>query len=265
MSGNGVPDGDMPVFSWSPHGGVPPVGDPAFDALLAGDPLPEGAAGGLRPAAEMIAALSEPPATSELAAEASALAVFRTAGRGPAGRAGSRHRRHRWLTALPSVRLGAAAAAAAVALGGATAAAYAGALPAPVQKLAHDTVGAPPAHPAYPAHRVTAVTQSHPGGTGPTPHGLCTAYARLKAQGSASQKAVAFRRLATAAGGPASVTAYCATVTRPGTTPPGKAASHPASHPASHSAGNPGRPAGKPASHPPGKPSHPGGKPAGTP
>jgi hypothetical protein len=244
----------MPVFSWSPRSGVPPVGDPAFDALLAGDRLPEGAAGGLRPAAEVIAALSEPPVTRELAAEASAIAVFRTAGRRRSGPAGSRHGRHRLLTALLSVRLGAAAAAAALTLGGATAAAYAGALPAPVQKLAHDALGAPPARPARPAR---PVAQPLPGGTGPTAHGLCTAYARLKAQGSASQKAVAFRRLAAAAGGPASVTAYCAAVTRPGTTPPGKAASHSASHP--------GRPAGKPASHPSGKPSHPGGKPAGTP
>jgi hypothetical protein len=259
----------MPVFSSPGHGGVPLVGDPAFDALLAGDPLPDGAAGGLRPAAEVIAALGEPPAPRELAAEASAIAVFRSAGRRPAGPAGSGHRRHRLLTAPLSVRLGAAAAVAAVALGGATGAAYAGALPAPVQKLAHDTLGAPPAPPAHPGHPVTAVTRPRPGGTDLTPHGLCTAYARLKAQGGASQTAVAFRRLAAAAGGPARVTAYCAAVTRPGKTPPGQAASHPgrpAGKPAGHPSGKPSHPGnpGKP-SHPGGKPSNPGGKPADTP
>jgi hypothetical protein len=270
VSGSGVSDGDMSVFS-SRHGGVPLVGDPAFDALLAGDPLADGAADGLRPAAEVIAALGEPPAPRELAAEASAIAVFRSAGRRPAGLAGSGHRRPRLLSALLSVRLGAAAAVAAVALGGATAAAYAGALPAPVQKLAHDTLGAPPAHrvpPAHPARPARPVTQPSPGGTESAPQRLCTAYARLKAQGSASQQAAALRILAAAAGGPRSVTSYCAAVTRRGTTPPGQAASHPAGpvgKPTSHPSGQPGHPGGKPTSHPSGQPSHLGGKPPGTP
>ena len=54
-----------------------------------------------------------------------------------------------------SAKLAAAAAAAAVTLGGAAAAAYAGKLPAPVQKIAHDTIGAPKTPGAPAAHPET--------------------------------------------------------------------------------------------------------------
>ena len=56
------------------------------------------------------------------------------------------------LASLLSAKLAAAAAAAAITLGSAAAAAYAGKLPAPVQKLAHDTIGAPKTPGAHPAH-----------------------------------------------------------------------------------------------------------------
>jgi len=72
----------MPVFSWSPPGDVPAVGDPAFGGLLEGNLLPQDAAGGLRTAAEVIAGLTGAPAISELAGEARALAVFRDAAGG---------------------------------------------------------------------------------------------------------------------------------------------------------------------------------------
>src|SRR5260221_6807253 len=148
----------MPIFPWSAPGDAPPVGDPAFDALLAGNLPPDNAADGLRPVAQVIAALSAPPVASELAAEASVLAVFR----GVVGRSAeptrSRRRRHPLVTSLLSAKLAAAAAAAAVTVGGVAAAAYAGALPAPMQKLAHDTLGAPSARPsAQPAHSATPV------------------------------------------------------------------------------------------------------------
>jgi hypothetical protein len=64
MTGGGVPDDDMPIFPWSSRGEVPPVGDPAFDALLAGNLLPEDTAEGLRPVAEAIAALNAAPVAS---------------------------------------------------------------------------------------------------------------------------------------------------------------------------------------------------------
>jgi hypothetical protein len=273
VTGSGVPNGDMPIFSWSARGDVPPVGDPAFDALLAGNLPPEDTAGGLRPVAETIAALNAPPVSSELAAEASALTAFRAAGRS-GGPTRSRLRRHPLLTSLLSAKLAAAAAAAAaVALGGAAAAAYSGALPAPAQKFAHDILGAPSAHPtAQPTPQATPVG---PDATGPAAYGLCTAYAHLKAHGSAAQQAVAFRNLATAAGGAAKVTAYCAKVAHPGTTPSAEPTTHPAGKPstlpsrvpASQPAGNPStHPAGKPSTLPPLVPaSQPAGQPTATP
>ncbi len=160
------------------------------------------------------------------------------------------------LTSLLSVKL---AAAAAVAVGATATAAYAGALPASMQNLAHDTIGAPPAHSgASPASSATPVG---PDASGHAAYGLCTAYAHLKANGSASQKAVAFRNLATAAGGAANVTAYCAGVAHPGATPSGKPASHPTGKPATVPSQAPAsHPTSKPASHPTGKPSsHPTG------
>jgi hypothetical protein len=141
------------------------------------------------------------------------------------------------------------AAAAVVALGGVTAAAYAGVLPAPAQKLAHGTIGAPAARPT------PSATPVGPGATGHAAYGLCTAYSHMKAHGSAGQKAVAFRNLAAAAGGPANVVAYCAGVTHPGTTPHGTSASHPAGRPTRlPSQAHASHPAGPPATHPTGKP-----------
>jgi len=266
VTGGGASDGDMPIFPWSAPGDVPPVGDPAFDALLAGELPPEAAATGLRPVAAAIAALTGAPSASELAAEAAALAVFRSEVGRSSEPVRSRRRRYPVLTSLLSAKLAAIAVAATVTFGGAAAAAFAGALPAPVQKFAHDTLGAPPAHPAHPA------TPSGPKGSGPAAHGLCTAYSHVKAHGSARQKAVAFRSLAAAAGGTANVTAYCAAVAHPGTSPTAKPAGQPTSHP-SHPVGqptsHPSRPAGQPTSHPShpaGKAtSHPTGKPTSTP
>lgn len=259
----------MPIFRWPARGGVPPVGDPAFDALLAGNVLPEDAAEGLRPVAEAIAALNGPPMSSELAAQASALAVYRGAAGRSAEPAPSRRRRHPVLASLLSAKLAAAAAAAAVSLSGVTAAAYAGALPAPMQKLAHDAFGAPPAHRA--AHPAPSATPVGPAATGHPAYGLCTAYAHLKADGSAAQKAVAFRNLAAAAGGAANVTAYCAGVAHPGPSPSSEPASHttgkPTSLPSHTPAGHPtGHPTGKPTTHPSGQPTgHATGRPTGTP
>jgi hypothetical protein len=261
VTGGGAWDVDMPIFPWSAPGDVPPIGDAAFDALLAGELPPEAAAPGLHPVAEMIAALNGTPLTSELASGATALAVFR----GEVGRSREpvrpRRRRHPVLATLLSAKLAAAAGAAAVTFAGATAAAYAGVLPAPVQKFAHDTIGTPPAHPA--AHPSHSATRTGPRAGGQAAYGLCTAYSHAQARGSAMQKAVAFRNLAAAAGGAVNVTAYCARVAHPGTTPAGHPAGKPASHPGGKSASHP---AGKPASHPGGKSaSHPAGKPASTP
>lgn len=242
----------MPVFLWSARGGVPPAGDSAYDALLEGKPLPEAAAEALRPVAEAIDALNRAPETTELAGEATALAVFRGRVGMSAERSRSRRRRHPLIRALLSAKLAAAVAAGAVTLGGVAAAAYAGALPTSMQNLAHDTFGAPSAHQsAQPTHSATPVG---PSATGHAAFGLCTAYAHLSAHGTAAQKAVAFRNLVTAAGGAANVTTFCAAVAHPGTTPSGMPASHPTGQP-----GTPpstAHPTGKPTAHPSGKPSN---------
>jgi len=251
----------MPNIPWPARGDVPPVGDPAYDALLDGT-LPPEDAGGVRPVAEVLAALNSAPAASELAAEASALAVFRGGIGRPAAPARPHRRRRPVLTSLLSAKFGATAAAAAVTLSGAAVAAYAGVLPASMQRLAHDTIGAPSAPPgAHPAHPAIPVGPKAPGSAA---YGLCTAYAHLKAHGSAEQKAVAFRNLAAAAGGAANVTAYCAGVPHPAATPSGKQPTHPAGKPATHPSHGPAtHPAGKPATHPShGPATHPAGKPA---
>jgi hypothetical protein len=260
MTGRGVSDGDMPIFPWSARGGVPPVGDPAFDALLTGNLWPDDAAEALRPVAETITALKAAPTASELAAEGRTLAVYRAAVGRSAEPVRTRRRRRR-LTSLLSARLAAAAAAGAVAVGGATAAAYAGALPAPVPKFAPATIGAPA------AHHAAAATPVGPRASGKAGYGLCTAYAHLKADGTARQKAVAFRNLATAAGGAAKVTAYCAAVAHPGADASGESAGHSTGRPAGHPAGKPtDHRVGRPADHPTGKPAdHPAGKPTSTP
>ena len=233
MSGGGVSDDDMPIFLWSSRGDVPPVGDPAFDALLTGNLPPEDTAEGLRPVAEAIVALNAVPVTSELAAEASALTVFRAAG-GSGASVRPRRRRHPLLTSLLGAKL--AGATVAVTLSGAAAAAYTGALPAPAQRLAHAALGAPAAHPtAYPTAQPTrSASPAGPDPTGSAAYGLCTAYAHLKAHGSAAEKAVAFRNLATAAGGAANVTAFCAKTAHPGNAP--------SARPSAHRTGKPGPP-----------------------
>ena len=132
---------------------------------------------------------------------------------------------------LLSAKLAAASLAAAVTLGGAAAAAYAGKLPAPVQKFAHDTIGAPRtpgAQPAPPATPQPAVLPGH------SAYGLCTAYAHHKPHGSAARKTTAFRQLAAAAGGAAHIRAYCATVAHPGNPSPGAKSGHTTGKPSTH-------------------------------
>ena len=162
------------------------------------------------------------------------------------------------LTLLLTAKAAAAAAAAAVALGGVAAAAYTSTLPAPAQQFAHSVIGAPPPQPSHrpgtPQATPARTDAVGPDATGPAGFGLCTAYAHAKAHGTASQKAVAFRDLAAAAGGAAKIAAYCAAVPHPGSSQPGQPASAPA------------HPAGRPAPHPTGKPSsHPAPHPAGRP
>jgi hypothetical protein len=267
MSGWDVSDADMPNIPGSPRADVPELPDGALDALLTGDLVTDEACAGLQPAAALLAALNAAPQGSELAGHARVLAEFRRRGGMPVHARRSARRRPRLLTSL-TAKAAAAAAVAATALGGVAAAAYTGTLPAPAQQFAHGMIGAPSPQPSHrpgtpqPSHRpgTAQATPARtdtvgPEATGPAAFGLCTAYAHAKAHGTASQKAVAFRNLAAAAGGAAKIAAYCTAVPHPGNSQPGQPASaptHPAGHPASH-------PTGKPSSHPaphlPGRPS----------
>jgi hypothetical protein len=147
----------------------------------------------------------------------------------------SRPRRPALLRTLLSVKV--AGAVAAAVLGGSVAAAYAGVLPAALQKIAHNSIAAPPASAKPSPHQTPSAKpgthQTHRAGTpvgsdpaGPAAHGLCTAYSHAEAHGSAAQQAVAFRNLAAAAGGGGKVAAYCASAPRPGAGAHGKPASH---------------------------------------
>lgn len=110
-------------------------------ALLAGerDVAPE-----LQPVADVLAALSAEPGLGELAGEARAVAEFRRRARVPARR-GHARRRTAGLSPRLSVKAAAGAAAATLVLGGAATAAFANMLPAPIQRFAHDFIGAPDA------------------------------------------------------------------------------------------------------------------------
>ncbi|MBO0816137.1 MAG: hypothetical protein J2P30_13475 [Actinobacteria bacterium] len=156
MTGAGVPNGDMPNIPQSPLQGGSAVTDADLAALLAGK---RDVAPWLRPVADVLAALSTEPSPAELTGEARALAQFRRragvlvplegARRGTAG-----------LSSRLSTKIAAGATAAAVVLGGAATAAFAGVLPAPIQRFAHDAIGAPyaPSAPRHgPAHGNPAV------------------------------------------------------------------------------------------------------------
>jgi hypothetical protein len=162
------------------------------------------------------------------------------------------------LSPLLSARAAAAAAVAALGIGGFATAAFAGALPAPVQQFAHHTIGAPAAHDAA-ARTHDSSTPVGPNATGHPAYGLCTAWAHAKKNGTTKQRAVAFRNLAAAAGGAGNVAAYCGTVPHPGASH-----THPAGKPSTHP--TPPHPTGPPSSHPTGPPtSHPTGEPSSHP
>ena len=246
----------MSSYPRSPRRGIPPIGDAAVEALLAGSLPPADAEAELRPLAEAIAALRVAPGVHELAGEPAARAVYRRRFGRPARPARANRSRKRVLGSVLTAKV---AVAATVAAGALTSAAFAGVLPAPVQNLAHRTLDAPAPHMTAPARQPAA-----PGSAASDADGLCHAWAHAKADGRPGEKAVALRNLAAAAGGAAQVTAYCAAAAHPGTQPPGQQVGHPQGKPSAASPPNPaGHPTGKPASHPshpghPGHPSHPG-------
>lgn len=246
MKDPGVPHDDMLSFLWRSRMDIPQVGDGALDALLARDPGLDETAVTLRPVAEMLAALRAAPSGGEMAGLDQALAEFRRVGGVPDGPHRSRPRRPAWPRILLSAKL--AGAVAAAVLGSSIAAAYAGVLPAALQKFAHYSIAAPAARPSpspSPGATRRAGVPVGPDPAGPAAHGLCSAYSRAEAHGSPTQQAVAFRKLVAAAGGAGKVAAYCATVPSPlasRSTPSAESTSRAT-----------GRPTARPVHTPPGK------------
>lgn len=244
------PDSDPPIDGWT------------LEQLLAGDGPANGFAAGAEVAglAAFVSAARGPAAPAELTGETAIVAAFKDSVHADiSGPARSRLRRSAMLSTFLGSKLAVAAAASGLSLTGVSAAAYANALPAPVQSFAHHTIGAPAPHTDKPA-----TTPVGPDATGKAAYGLCTAYAAEQAHGKAGTHSIAFRNLATAAGGADKITAYCANVPQPGSSPSehptGAPSSHPTSAPDSHPTGAPdSHPTGAPDSHPTGAPaSHPG-------
>jgi hypothetical protein len=245
MTDHGVSDRDMPTFPWSTQAEAR-----AFDALMSGNCRPEDAPIGLRPVAEVLVALQAPADRREVAGWGEALTVYREMAGRPGTPSRPRSRRPRSTASLLSARVAAAAGAAAIAVfGGGVAAAYTGSLPTALQKFAHVAFAAPSVHQstAGSAPRSTGVG---PSASGSAAYGLCHAYQHA----NASQRAVAFRNLVSAAGGAGQVAAYCASVPHPGpSSPPGRRVGQTGSPSATNHGRRPTAPPGKPTA-PPGKP-----------
>jgi hypothetical protein len=208
MTDPGVPHDDMLSFLWRSRMDIPQIGDEALDALLAQDRGPGETAAPLRPVADVLAALREAPSHGELTGLDPVLAEFRGVGGMPDGFHRSRRRRPALLRTLLSVKV-------------------AGAVPAAVQKIAHNSIAAPAASAKPSPHQThSAGAPVGPDPAGRAAHGLCAAYSHTEAQGSAAQQAAAFRKLAATAGGGGKVAAYCASAPRPGAGAHGKSASH---------------------------------------
>jgi hypothetical protein len=151
---------EMPGFFPGRPGGE--HDEPLLDMLLERSPIPPGAPPEMHDLARLLAAAAGPAESGDLAGEDAARAAFRRL-RSPAGvsHAAPRSARHR-LTARPARgRLPLAAALAVVAAGlGSATAAYAGALPSPIQHIAHEYIGAPP--PQYDTSRQVPVISNSP-------------------------------------------------------------------------------------------------------
>ncbi|MFC8504153.1 sigma factor-like helix-turn-helix DNA-binding protein [Pedococcus sp. NPDC057267] len=183
---------------------------------------PDGPAGPSTHGSRVIATVAVPSAAETL----------RPGSRSATGRSARRSGRPRvagGVTGVVGRSRGAAVAVAALSasvmsLGGLTAAAYVGALPAPVQQAMHDAIGAPA--PTTGASGPSAHGGStSPAGTSPGPStgpsdpataGLCRAWSTDQAAGTPRDRSTAFRALASRAGGAEHVQEYCAAVaTRP--------------------------------------------------
>lgn len=191
----------------TPHPDDSPLDAWTLEGLLDGDEL--AADHRASPLAGLIEIVRAPGDPVELRDEAAMLAMFResVAVEEP-GLVGAATPRTSMLTLITRSKLVVAATAGALTLGAASAAAYTGVLPDSMQSVAHELINAPAPHGVG------------PDATGPAAKGLCTAFLAHEESGATvSTKSVAFRNLATAAGGEENVATYCATVLTPTASP----------------------------------------------
>jgi hypothetical protein len=203
--------GDMPNSPWNTPSWSSEPDD--LDGLLYAADRGTPPSADLRPAADVVAALTAPPSPGELRGLDAALVAFRAEhGMSPT------YPRHRYRARRMRARFVVAGSAFAVAFGGATAAAFTGVLPPPAQKVAHALVGAPPVS-APPSRSAGSGQSTHaaPGGVitsgQPRVAGLCTAYRAASKHGHTRfLHSTSFQRLAAAAGGVNRIDAFCAAV-----------------------------------------------------
>ncbi len=170
MSAPDASHGEMPGFHFPGRPG--PEADDLLGMILDGQSLPPDVPEDLHALAATLADLAGPAGPGELAGEAAVRsALARRAS--PAGVSPARPARRKPPRRAPpcSARAAAGLVVAAIGLGG-TAAAYAGALPGPIQNLAHRVIHAPPAHRAghpkpppgddQPGHRKAVVPTAPP-------------------------------------------------------------------------------------------------------
>jgi hypothetical protein len=234
MSGPGGYGGDMPEFPFPRRAGDQPVPGVTLDRLLDGEFATERASRDVDALADLLSAAAGPPCDRELSGQTAALAAFaREWDVGDQRHCAAATGRRSMLATLLSTKLAAAAAAGAIGFGGLAAAAYAGALPEPIQDFAHQTVGAPSASSDHTdpgsqdsAHRPSDASEHAnagqsaqpvgPDATGAATYGLCTAFAEEKAEnGQVDARSIAYRALAKAAGGADNIDEFCAGVTSP--------------------------------------------------
>jgi hypothetical protein len=277
MSGPGGYGGEMPEFPFPRRARDQSVPGVALDRLLDGDFTTERATPEVEALADLLSAAAGPPSDRELSGQTAATAAFaREWDAGCHQRPATATGRRSMLATLLGTKLAAAAAAGAIGFGGLAAAAYAGALPEPIQDFAHQTVGAPAASSDHTdpgsqgtAHRNGQASKHAntgqsgqpvgPDATGAARFGLCTAFAAEKAEnGQVDTRSVAYRALAEAAGGADNIDEFCAGLTSPSENaePSGSASTHAPSSIPSDSTHPTGQPSDRPDGSP-GTPDHP--------
>ena len=182
----------------------------------AGGGRPEGPSGARHHGSRVIATVAVPGAAENH--RAGAVGPVRHARGGSARSRGARNVVGRSRGAALAV---AALSASVMSLGGLTAAAYVGALPAPVQQAMHDAIGAPAPTGGTSAAPARGGSSTGSTGTAGTPSGgpsaaavagLCRAWSADQAAGTPRDRSKAFRDLASRAGGTERVQGYCAGV-----------------------------------------------------